>query len=56
MEILARLKEKCNHCKGAKYINTLYSPTQSTVEYVCPVCKGTGFVYVKRWITTESIK
>ena len=55
MQVLCRMKKKCDKCKSAKYISKMYEPLDQTVEYVCPVCKGSGIKYIKRWITVESL-
>ena len=53
MQILARIKKKCDKCKDAKYISESYF--SKTIEYVCPPCKGSGYKYIKRWVTLESL-
>ena len=55
MQILTRIKKKCDKCKDAKYISKIYAPLDKTIEYVCPECKGSGFKYVRRWMTAESL-
>ena len=62
MQVLTRLKKKCDECKDAKYISELYDSLgvtseaiDRTIEYVCPKCNGAGHTHIKRWVTLESL-
>lgn len=62
MQILTRIKKKCEVCDDAKYISELYNSLgvtagsiDKTIEYVCPKCNGIGHTHVKRWVTVESL-